>query len=136
MLLLLFGRYSATDTQMYFAVVVDAARVILRAVGELDLAEQLAGGIELEQPATPGARRTIDREVIQRIGHRAVAHGALEHLDGRHVERLTDLDETLGVKRLPVHFATVSTGVQIVFFPIRRNRFVVSLSRERRRDSS
>ena len=40
-----------------FPIVVDAAGVIFRAVGELDLAEKMAGGVELEQPAAPGARR-------------------------------------------------------------------------------
>lgn len=86
-----------------FTVVVHPAWVILRAVGKLDFTEQVAGGIELEQPATAGACRTIDREIIQRVGNRAVAHGALQYLYGRHVERLTYLDKTLGVKGLPVH---------------------------------
>jgi hypothetical protein len=91
------------------AVVVDAARMILRAIGQLDFPEQLAGGVELEQPATPGTRRTIDREVVERIGHGAVAQGALQHLDRRYIERFTYLDETLRVKCLPVRILSHET---------------------------
>ena len=44
------------------AVVVDAARVILRPVGQLDLAEQLAVGVELEEPAaTDTGERSIEK---------------------------------------------------------------------------